>query len=120
MQLPGLPALPERWVGSGDLVLTAVRGDLFRPQRVPAPLPFGARPAASITETPAHRPRLSIAGISGPPFLAILEGVPGRERGQVVRAGDVTAGLRVRRIDATTVHIDGPDTAWVLTVRRGW
>ena len=57
----------------------------------------------------------------GPPWQALLEGVPGREgTAVVVRRGDVLGDLRIRDVTGTTVTVVGPDTTWRLTVRKGW
>ena len=72
------------------------------------------------------KPVLVLRGVVGGPgaqrWEAVLDGVPGRERGVVVRAGDVLGGaagagaLRVRQVDAGGVVITGMDTTWRLNV----
>lgn len=97
------------------------------PEQVPGAMPMMRPP----------KPVLVLRGVvGGPPWEAVLDGVPGRERGVVVRAGDVLAGpatpgaapgatagavpggaaLRVRQVNATGVVITGMDTTWRLTV----
>jgi hypothetical protein len=101
-------------------------GNPFRLDRIPAPVGFnqpgGMMPGIpDYTPPPPPRPQLAVTGIVGPPWQAVLEGVPGREgAGVVVRRGDVLGELRVRDVTATTVVVSAPDTTWRLTVRRPW
>lgn len=102
-------------------------GNPFRLDRAPAPIGFaqpgmpgmmmpGARPP--YVPPPPPRPQLSVTGIAGPPWQAVLEGVPGQEGAAVVvRRGDVVGGLRIRDVTRTTVVVSAPDTTWRLTVR---
>jgi len=102
-----------------------VGGNPFRLDRVPAPIGFG-QPGMAPGETgfvppPPPRPQLALTGIVGPPWQAVLEGVPGREGTPVVvRRGDVLGELRIREVNRTTVVVSAPDTTWRLTVRRAW
>lgn len=112
-----------------DAVRTVAGGNPFRLDRVPAPVPFG-EPAAGdgfgggmpppYEPPPPPRPPLAVSGIAGPPWRAVLEGVPGREGGVVVQRGDVLGELRVRDVTSSTVVIAAPDTVWRLTLRRQW
>ena len=106
-------------------------GNPFRLDRVPAPIGYdqppvpgmpGAFPGAPppYQPPPPMRPQLLVSGIVGPPWQALLEGVPGREGAVVVRRGDVLGDLRVRDITQTTVVVASPDTTWRLTVRNPW
>jgi hypothetical protein len=61
-----------------------------------------------------------VTGIFGPPWQAVVEGIPGREGGVVVREGEVLGELRVRSIKRDTVVVVGFDTTWALAVRRPW
>lgn len=109
---------------------SVVGGNPFRLDRVPAPLGFnqpvggmmpemmGAPPA--FEPPPPERPQLFVSGIIGPPWQAMLEGVPGREGAVVVRHGDVLGDLRVREITQTVVVVASPDTTWRLPIRRPW
>lgn len=114
-----------------------VARDLFRLVRRPSPLPFGmTTPEQSagygVPSPSSAKPVLLLRGImgaAGAGWEAVVEGVPGRERGIVVRAGDVistvpgsvgmgtgTATLRVREVSAGGVVITGMDTTWRLRV----
>jgi len=96
--------------------------DPFRASRHPSPVAY--RPELDGAPPPPPRPPrpgLAISGIiGGPPWSAVLEGVPGRDGGAVVRAGDTLGGLRVRAVRSDTVVITGMDTTWRLIVRRAW
>jgi hypothetical protein len=98
-----------------------VSGDPFRIERKPANVAFGVPPAASApAPSAAQRPRLVVSGIIGPPWRAVLEGIPGREGSTVVIEGQAFGELRVRSIRRDTVVVAGRDTTWKLTVRRPW
>lgn len=123
------PAAPVR-VGPERLREAArhvVAGNPFRLDRAPAPLSAtdlaasGADPGMPHPyQPPPPRPQLSVSGIAGPPWRAVLEGVPGREDGVVVQRGDELGDLRIRDVTATTVVVAAPDTTWRLPVRRPW
>ena len=108
---------------------TVAGGNPFRLDRAPAPIGFnqprmdGMMPGQPppYVPPPPPRPQLAVTGIVGPPWQALLEGVPGREgTAVVVKRGDVLGELRVREVTRTTVTVSAPDTTWRLTVRRGW
>jgi len=61
-----------------------------------------------------------LSGVFGPPWQAVLEGIPGKQGSVVVRVGDVFGELRIRSIRRDTVVVQGADTTWKLTVRRTW
>ena len=99
-----------------------VEVDPFRAARRPSPIEYlpdleGAPPPPPR----APRPALAISGIiGGPPWSAVLEGVPGREAGAVVHPGDTLGGVRVHAVKRDTLVITGMDTTWRLIVRRAW
>lgn len=100
-----------------------VARDPFRLERRPADVRFDPDPPPPPPpQTPRPRrvaePRL--LGVTGPPWRAILEGVPGRERAVVARVGSTFGELTVARITRDTVIIAAPDTSFVLIVRRAW
>lgn len=99
-----------------------VARDPFRLERKPSGVAYSAAMEGAPPPAPrAPRPALAVAGIvGGPPWEALLEGVPGREGTALVRRGDTVSGLRVRSISKDTVKITGMDTTWILTVRRTW
>lgn len=116
-------ALPRDRLAAAGRALTG--GNPFRLDGVPAPIGFN-QPAGMMpgmpgpyVPPPPPRPPLAVTGIVGPPWQAVLEGVPGREgTGVVVRRGDVLGDLRIRDVTRTTVVVSAPDTTWRLTVRR--
>jgi hypothetical protein len=76
---------------------------------------------ASMPPAPtSYRPPLAIGGIVGPPWEALLEGVPGEERGVVVRTGSTLGELKVRSVSRDLVVIQGQDTTWRLSVKKAW
>lgn len=105
-------------------------GNPFRLDRAPAPIGFQQPPAPGMPGTfpgmapyeppPPPRPQLLVSGIVGPPWQAMLEGVPGREGAVVVRQGEVLGELRIREITRSVVVVASPDTTWRLTVRTPW
>lgn len=96
----------------------------FRLDRAPAPLGFAAPPGMGLPSAPPppppYRPALAVGGIVGPPWEALLEGVPGAERGVVVRSGSTLGELKVRSVSRDLVVIQGPDTTWRLSVKKAW
>jgi hypothetical protein len=113
---------------------TVTGGNPFRLDRAPAPIGFnrpdplampgmmgmpGMAPPEYVPPPPP-RPQLLVSGIVGPPWQALLEGVPGREGAVVVKRGDVLGDLRIRDITESVVVVASPDTTWRLTVRKPW
>ena len=104
-----------------SLASSIVARDPFRLERRPSTVAFGVLPVAPTAPAdPSRRPRLILSGIFGPPWQAVLEGIPGREGSVVARVGDVFGELRIRSIRRDTVVVQGADTTWKLTVRHVW
>jgi hypothetical protein len=79
----------------------------------PAPTIPGGTPEAS----PASR--LELSGLSGgPPWRAIVSGIPGHEAGIVVSAGDTVGGIRVRSVRRDAVIIQTKDSTLTFTLKR--
>ena len=99
-----------------------VARDPFRLERKPSDVAYS--PAVESTAPPPPRPprpALAVVGIvGGPPWEALVEGIPGRQSSVLVRRGDTVSGLRVRSITKDIVRISGMDTTWALSVRRAW
>lgn len=120
-------AAPAPVLVSRSAVLVAasealVARDPFRLERKPSGVPFtlAVESAPSAVARPP-RPALAVSGIiGGPPWEALLEGVPGRQGSALVRRGDTLGGFRVRSISKDTVKVSGLDTTWTLTIRRAW
>lgn len=107
-----------------------VERDVFQIGRRPSPVSFSLQPTEEASSDPKRsglhtephdRPTLGLGGIvGGPPWEAILEGVPGHENALVVRQGDTIDQLHVLRIGRDTVIVTGLDTTWILTLKRPW
>jgi hypothetical protein len=97
----------------------AVRNDPFRLSNLPPDVRFdprdeGASGSRMVAFVPL-RPSLSLKGImGGPPWQALIDGVPGQQPGVLVREGERFDKLMVRAVTRDSVVIQGPDTAWVL------
>jgi hypothetical protein len=98
----------------------ARRGDPFRLDRAPAPVRFGAPPAPAPGMAPPPPPRapLTLAGVVGPPWQALIEGMPGHAGAVVVRAGDRVEDLRILSVTREQAVVRGTDTTWRLTLKR--
>ncbi len=71
----------------------------------------------SFDVTSAPRPRLQLLAIvGGPPWKALVGGVPGRSGGTVVAEGWRVGQLYVRRVRADSVWLEGYDTLWTLAL----
>lgn len=98
--------------------------DPFRSDRHPSTVAFrtdleGAPPPPPPPKPP--RPPLSLAGIiGGPPWEALLVGLPGKEGSLLVRKGDVIDGFRIRSVGRDTVIVQASDTTWRLAVKSPW
>ena len=123
--LPAAPLPPRRPDPDsvGRAVEYVVANDPFRLSRQPATVPYA--PALEGLAPPPTarppRPTLVLRGIvGGPPWSAILDGLPGREGSALVRRGDTVGTILVRAVGRDTVIIQGADTTWRLTVKRAW
>jgi hypothetical protein len=67
----------------------------------------------------AMRPVFALKAIvGGPPWQAIVDGIPGQPSGTIVSNGMTIGKLTIRGVTRDSVVIQGPDTTWVLTFRR--
>jgi hypothetical protein len=103
---------------------TLERRDPFRLARSPASARYDpwapAQPPVVATPRP-NRPVLTLAGIvGGPPWQALVEGIPGRPAGVLLRAGDKVEGIRLEALRGDTALLTGMDTTWVLVPRKVW
>jgi len=110
---------PELLLAAAEVV---VANDPFRLERRPSPVSYSPTIESAPAQPPRPpRPPLAVTGIvGGPPWEALLEGLPGRQGSVLVRRGDTVSGLRIRSITKDTVRISGMDTTWKLAVRRAW
>ncbi len=99
-----------------DAAATIVANDPFRLSNTPPTVRFlGAVSVAPPNATP--RPALVLRAIvGGPPWSALVEGLPGQSGGVVVLAGNTFEKLRIRSIARDTVVVQAPDTTWKLTM----
>ena len=122
-------AAPIRRVAAQALTAAStliVERDPFRLERRPSSVPYA--PMLEGAPPPVARPPkpvLVVTGlVGGPPWEALVEGIPGRVGSVVVRRGDVfgdsAARLTIKRVERDTVTVVGMDTTWALTVRKVW
>jgi hypothetical protein len=101
-----------------------VTNDPFRLANAPASVRFNptsdnvAGGSVAIVAPPL-RPTMTLKAIvGGPPWQAIVDGIPGQPQGTLVRAGNAFDKLVARAVTRDSVVIQGPDTAWVLSFRK--
>jgi hypothetical protein len=103
---------------------TIVAGNPIRITRTPAPIAFAldSQPMRRVAAAaPAvSRAVLILRGIVGPPWSALIEGIPGTAAATVVKAGDRFGDLHVVTIRKDSVIVRGSDTTWRLAVSRTW
>jgi hypothetical protein len=122
-------AIPH--IVAGDVIDDAAGAtsdhDPFRLTREPSAVPYDAgQDGPPVTAPPPPpKPPLALSGIVGPPWVAVLEGVPGRTGSVLAKPGDTLSRLPLtllilHRIWHDTVVVRGADTTWTLTVRHPW
>jgi len=75
--------------------------------------------AANAPAAAPLRPTMTLKAIvGGPPWQAVVDGIPGRSPATIVRAGAAFDRLVARRVTRDSVVFQGPDTTWVLTFQR--
>jgi hypothetical protein len=99
--------------------------DPFRFDRTAARVrfnPSGPVGQPGVAPPPAPpRPVIRLVGIiGGPPWTALVEGVPGRESGVLLRIGEASGGVRVTSLAGDSGVFAGFDTVWVLRVSTPW
>jgi hypothetical protein len=99
-----------------------VGDDPFRLANEPAAVRYDPRfdvsASASGVTAPVIRPSMTLKAIvGGPPWQAVIDGIPGQPPGTIARAGSEFGKLRVRSVTRDSVIIQGPDTAWSLGFR---
>lgn len=105
---------------ASDLIIS---NDPFRLTNAPAlvrydPKAESAAPTTAVAAPPI-RPVMTLKAIvGGPPWQAIVDGLPGQPPGTVVRAGNAFDRLVARAVTRDSVVLQGPDTTWVLSFRR--
>ncbi|MEO7082994.1 MAG: hypothetical protein ABI442_07920 [Gemmatimonadaceae bacterium] len=102
-----------------DAETLTVENDPFRLSRMPSTTRFDA-PAASPMRTPAGLPHPTLvlkAIVGGPPWQAVIDGLPGQTGSAVAQPGAHFEGLVVRVVSRDSVVVQGADTTWVLSFR---
>jgi hypothetical protein len=100
-----------------------VTNNPFRLANAPAsvrynPISENVAGAAAVVAPPV-RPNMTLKAIvGGPPWQAIVDGIPGQPQGTLVRAGAAYDKLVARAVTRDSVVIQGPDTTWVLSFRK--
>jgi hypothetical protein len=101
---------------------TIVDNDPFRLSNSPSAVRFApdevSAPAGAAPPPPIRPVLILKAIVGGPPWQAIVDGLPGRTAGTLVRAGDAFDKLTTRAVTRDSVIIQGPDTMWVLSFRK--
>jgi len=109
--LPDLP-VPDSTLADAARIL--VDTDPFRLNRTPPSVAFGAKP---VTDHRLSTPplRLTLHGVvGGPPWRAVIDGIPGKPTNTVVAQGATIGSLVVVEVGADSVVIQTPDTVLTL------
>jgi hypothetical protein len=107
-----------------EAAANAVANDPFRLANRPSGVRYDARtegaPGGAPFVAPPVRPQFVVKAIvGGPPWQAVVDGIPGQPAGTIVRGGVTFDKLTVRSVGRDTVVIAAPDTTWKLTLARG-
>lgn len=95
--------------------------DPFRLERRPASVAFSTTPLGPVLPQAPVGPTIHIAlqgTIGGPPWQAILSGIPGHDGTTVVRSGDTLGGIAIRRVSRDSVVVRVKDSTWTVTLAR--
>jgi hypothetical protein len=96
-----------------------VERDPFRLSRRPSAVRFSMSNEPVEHLPRPQRPQVVVSGVvGGPPWIAVLTGLPSRDGPVVVRPGDVFGSLVIKSIARELVVVSAPDTVWRLAVRR--
>jgi hypothetical protein len=102
-----------------DIANATIARNPFRLSNRPADVRHGETPPVEAVTAPSYRPTLTLkAIIGGPPWRALVGGVPNARGFVMVSEGDNADSIRVLRITSDTVHLAGPDTTWALVLAR--
>lgn len=117
--LPLEPIDPDALDKAADAI---ARNDPFRFEHQPSGVPYTVQAEGAAPPPPAPpKPKIALVGIiGGPPWEALVEGIPGRDGSVVVRQGETIGALQFTSIRRDTVVVRGADTTWKLTLRRAW
>ncbi len=104
---------------TSDFGQLVIDHDMFRLSNTPASVRYtpAAEGMAGVAMPTQMRPQLLLKAIvGGPPWQAMVDGMPGSPS-IVVRAGQVVGALTVKAVGRDTVVVQGMDTTWKLTLR---
>jgi hypothetical protein len=83
------------------------------------PATDGAVAGGAVAPTPVPKPMLVLKAIvGGPPWQAVIDGIPGQPAGTVAVQGATFDRLVVRAVTRDSVVVQGADTSWVLSFRK--
>lgn len=115
--IPALAVMSTRTLTGAaydSAVSAVIAGNLFRRDRSPA---TEMAQATTISKTPLQRPHIELRGLmGGPPWQALIDGVPGHPSSVLMRVGESVGGITVSSIRAGSVVVRGADTVWHLTL----
>lgn len=127
--VPVPPAAAQSSARASSAVLERARDNLvrrnpFRINRAPgarAGQPTAlASMSAPVTRIPMPRPSLTVRAIvGGPPWSALVDGLPNARGATVVREGDRFDWITIGAITRDTLTAAAGDTAWKFGVPRG-
>ena len=103
-----------------DAADATITNDPFRLANEPSLVRFepAAEGGAPASAAPTVRPTLVLkAIIGGPPWQAVIDGIPGQPAGTVASAGTRFDQFVVRSVSRDSVVVQGRDTAWTLSFK---
>jgi hypothetical protein len=113
------PPDESEFVHAAELITAS---DLFRVQRHPAAVRFQVDTVAVSAQSPSlPATTLALAGIiGGPPWEALVEGLPNRDGATLVKRGDVFGSIKIVRVTRDSVVIVMPDSLRTFGLKRAW
>jgi len=102
-------------------VAQTVAHDVFRVERKPATVAYSLAPGGFIAPAMPAAPvvRISLQGtIGGPPWSAIISGIPGHDGTVVMSTGDTLGGVAIRHVGRDNVTVRVKDSTWTVTLGR--
>ncbi|SRR6185312_7105199 len=124
-RLLGSGAIPRMAAFDSDSLDSAsshiVTHDPFRVDRKPAMVAFSIAasgvPAPPVPAAPIVRIVLH-GTIGGPPWRAIISGIPGRDGTIVVSSGDTLGTVAIRSVNKDGVTVRVRDSTWTVTLAK--
>ncbi len=111
-----VPALTPRLLRAAAETTTA--NDPFRLSNTPPDINATARNARAAPSRQPH-PTLVLKAITGgPPWQALVAGMPGQNGDALVAPGAAYGALTVQSITRDTVIVRAQDTTWILSLKR--